>query len=159
MALAKDLFALSPSAQEKQSIASLHGVDIVLGGHDHMYYIGKGVTSWEGYDIKQLPLGAEQDYGDVLVVKSGTDFRDLSSFTLTLESTPEGSVRKKVIKAITGSLHIFLMNAGFIRTARPAGGDSTGIEIIRRVSRNPQNIALLCIRLPQTSCMQITCYT
>ncbi|KIK63739.1 hypothetical protein GYMLUDRAFT_162590 [Collybiopsis luxurians FD-317 M1] len=102
VALAKDLFALSPSAQKDQPLASLHGVDILLGGHDHIYFISKGVTSWEGYDINQPSLGAERDYGDILVIKSGTDFRDLSDFTLTLESTPGGSVRKKVIQGITG---------------------------------------------------------
>ncbi|KAJ4488358.1 Metallo-dependent phosphatase-like protein [Lentinula aciculospora] len=100
--LAKDLFALSPSAQHEKPIAALHGVDIVLGGHDHMYYISKGVSSWQDYDIKQPSLGAEQDHGDVLIVKSGTDFRDLSSFTLTLESTPPGNVRKKIIRQIEG---------------------------------------------------------
>ncbi|KAF5391758.1 hypothetical protein D9757_001710 [Collybiopsis confluens] len=102
VAIAKELFALSPSAQKDKSIAPLHGVDIVLGGHDHMYYISAGVTSWDGYDTKKIPLGAEQDHGDILVVKSGTDFRDLSDFTVTLESTPEGSVRKRVIKEIKG---------------------------------------------------------
>ena len=67
-----------------------------------MYYISKGMTSWEGYDLNQQVLGAEQDNGDVLVVKSGTDFRDLSELTLELADTPEGSVRKKVIRAIRG---------------------------------------------------------
>lgn len=47
-------------------------------------------------------LGAEADEGDVLIVKSGTDFRDLSEFTLELEDTPEGSVRRKLIKSIHG---------------------------------------------------------
>ncbi|KAJ3754516.1 Metallo-dependent phosphatase-like protein [Lentinula raphanica] len=100
--LAKGLFALSPSAQEKQPFANLQGVDLILGGHDHMYYISKGVTAWEGYDIDQPSLGAEQDHGDILVVKSGTDFRDLSNFTLTLEDTPAGSIRNKVIRSISG---------------------------------------------------------
>jgi hypothetical protein len=50
-------------------------------------------------------LGAENDFGDVLVLKSGSDFRDLSEFTLELEDTPPGSVRKKIIKRITGRLH------------------------------------------------------
>ena len=48
-------------------------------------------------------LGAERDEGDVLIVKSGTDFRDLSEFTLTLEDTPPGSIRRKVIKEIRGA--------------------------------------------------------
>ena len=100
--LAKQIYALSPSAQEKASVASCHGADLVLGGHDHMYYISKGVTSWENFDLEKTTMGAEEDQGDILVVKSGTDFRDLSEIELELETTPEGSVRKKVITKITG---------------------------------------------------------
>lgn len=73
-----------------------------MGGHDHLYYISKGVTSWEGYDLDSEVLGAENDEGDVLVVKSGTDFRDLSEFTLELADAPNGSIRKKLIKSISG---------------------------------------------------------
>ncbi|KDQ33721.1 hypothetical protein PLEOSDRAFT_1032941 [Pleurotus ostreatus PC15] len=100
--LAKDLHASSPATQESSPIADTHGVDLILGGHDHLYYVSRGVSAWEGYDTTQDALGAEEDHGDVLVVKSGTDFRDLSEITLELEDTPEGSVRKKVIKNITG---------------------------------------------------------
>ncbi|OCH95318.1 Metallo-dependent phosphatase [Obba rivulosa] len=100
--LAKALNALSPSAQAKRSIINEHGADIILGGHDHLYYVSRGVTSWENYDTTQPVLGAEDDHGDVLIVKSGTDFRDLSEFTLQLEDTPSGSVRRKVIKEIRG---------------------------------------------------------
>ncbi len=60
------------------------------------------MSAWEGYDTAQDALGAEEDHGDVLVAKSGTDFRDLSEIVLELEDTPEGSIRKKVIKEITG---------------------------------------------------------
>lgn len=102
MSIAKRLFALSPGAQKKTPIASSHGVDLILGGHDHLYYISKGVTSWENYDLGQPVLGAEEDEGDVLVVKSGNDFRDLSEITLELESTSPGSVRSHVIAAING---------------------------------------------------------
>ncbi|KAI0747874.1 Metallo-dependent phosphatase [Daedaleopsis nitida] len=105
VALAKSLNALSPSAQENNPIDNVHGVDLILGGHDHLYYISKGVTSWDGYDLKQEVLGAEQDKGDVLVIKSGTDFRDLSEFTLELADTSEGSVRRKVIRTIKGKHH------------------------------------------------------
>lgn len=104
IALAKRVHALSPSAQEKNSIANIHGADLIFGGHDHLYYISKGMTSWEGYDLKQEALGAEQDLGDVLVIKSGTDFRDLSEVILELANTPEGSVRRKVIRSIRGTL-------------------------------------------------------
>jgi hypothetical protein len=62
------------------------------------------VTSWQNYDITQEVLGAESDHGDTLIVKSGTDFRDLSELTLELEDTPPGSVRKKVISSIDGKL-------------------------------------------------------
>ncbi|EIN07679.1 Metallo-dependent phosphatase [Punctularia strigosozonata HHB-11173 SS5] len=107
LALAKALFALSPDGQKSldEPFASTHGVDILLGGHDHLYYISRGVTAWEGYDVNQEVLGAEADKGDVLVVKSGTDFRDLSEFELELEDMPEGSVRRKVIKSIKGKHH------------------------------------------------------
>ncbi|KAJ7445778.1 Metallo-dependent phosphatase-like protein [Mycena galericulata] len=103
--LAKNLLALSPFAQEKQCISSSHGVDIVLGGHDHLYFASKGMSEWEGYDTSQEVLGAEADRGDVLVCKSGTDFRDLSEITLELEAAPPGSVRKQLIKRITGTRH------------------------------------------------------
>ncbi|GBE86672.1 Metallo-dependent phosphatase [Sparassis crispa] len=103
--LAKALNALSPSAQLDQPIESKHGVDIILGGHDHVYYVSRGVTSWEGYDTNTPVLGAEGDLGDVLIVKSGTDFRDLSEFTLELADTCPGSVRRKVIKEIRGRHH------------------------------------------------------
>ena len=102
VSIAKRLLALSPGAQKKTLIASSHGVDLILGGHDHLYYVSKGVTSWEGYDVGQPVLGAEEDDGDVLVVKSGNDFRDLSEFTLELEPTSPGDVRTHVITAIKG---------------------------------------------------------
>lgn len=108
ISLAKSLLALSPLAQKSHPIGSSHGVDLVLGGHDHIYYVSKGVSSWEEYDVMEPVLGAEEDCGDVLVVKSGTDFRDLSELSLELESTPTGSVRKKIIKSITGKRHTIL---------------------------------------------------
>ncbi|KAI0637232.1 Metallo-dependent phosphatase-like protein [Trametes polyzona] len=103
--LAKSINASSPSAQESKPIHNLHGADIIFGGHDHLYYISRGVTSWENYDLNQDILGGEEDHGDVLIVKSGTDFRDLSEITLELADTPEGSVRRKVIKTIRGKHH------------------------------------------------------
>lgn len=98
--------ALSPSAQQECPIHSEHGVDIILGGHDHLYYVSRGVSSWKGYDTSTPVLGADGDKGDVLIVKSGTDFRDLSEFTLELADTPPGSVRRKVIKAIHGQHYL-----------------------------------------------------
>jgi 5'-nucleotidase len=77
-------------------------VDILLGGHDHLYFIGKGVDHWDNYDLTQDVLGGEQDKGDVLVIKSGTDFRDLSEFILELQPSPADSVRRVVISRIEG---------------------------------------------------------
>jgi 5'-nucleotidase len=42
------------------------------------------------------------------VIKSGTDFRDLSSANLELSDTPSGSVRRKVITSLTGKHHYIL---------------------------------------------------
>ncbi|TFK22405.1 Metallo-dependent phosphatase [Coprinopsis marcescibilis] len=103
--LARDLLALSPSAQATTDITSEHGVDLLLGGHDHIYWITKGVTEWDGYDV-QTPLpDAADDRGDVLIVKSGTDFQDISEVVLTVRDTPPRSVRRKVITQITGKRH------------------------------------------------------
>jgi 5'-nucleotidase len=104
--------ALSPAAQQTTPIADSHGVDILLGGHDHMYFASKGVTSWEGYDTAGDTPGAENDQGDVLILKSGHDFRDLSELTMELESTPNGSVRRKVIKSLTGLSRQSLLTGG-----------------------------------------------
>ncbi|KAJ7270316.1 Metallo-dependent phosphatase [Mycena rebaudengoi] len=104
--LAKALFALSPSAQAKTSIASEHGVDVLLGGHDHSYWISKGVTEWDGYDLQSPQSDAKDDQGDVLVVKSGTDFQDISEVILTLKDAPAGSVRTKLIQKIEGKRHV-----------------------------------------------------
>lgn len=46
-------------------------------------------------------LGAEEDDG-VLVIKSGTDFRDLSEIQLDIEESPAGSIRKRFIAGLKG---------------------------------------------------------
>lgn len=111
--LAKELLALSPSGQKQNPIASQHGVDLILGGHDHLYFIGRGVSSWDNFNIseKVRVLGAELDNGDVLVIKSGSDFRDLSAIDIVLESTPEGSVRNKIVKSISGCCQFFITSS------------------------------------------------
>ena len=104
--LAKEIFALSPSRQKDHSTDNEHGADILFGGHDHLYYIAKGVDSWDGFEVTRPTLGAEADEGDVLVVKSGSDFKDLSEIQLPLYDTAEGSVRRKVISEIRGVLNM-----------------------------------------------------
>lgn len=105
IALAKDLLALSPAAQQTTHLHDQHGVDLILGGHDHLYYVSRGVTTWDNYDLTQTVLGAELDLGDILVVKSGSDFRDFSELKLVLQRTPQGSVRNQVICEIAGKRH------------------------------------------------------
>jgi len=103
--LAKQLLALTPSSQSLSDIANEHGVDIILGGHDHLYFVGRGVDEWDNYSLSDRVLGAEEDEGDVLVVKSGTDFRDISEICLELKDTPERSIRKKLIGRVIGKHH------------------------------------------------------
>jgi len=93
---------LTPSSQSFTDITNEHGVDIILGGHDHLYFVGRGVDEWDNYNLSDDVLGAEEDEGDALVIKSGTDFRDISEICLELKNTPEGSIRKKLIQRITG---------------------------------------------------------
>jgi hypothetical protein len=100
--LARELLALSPSTRTCHPIADEHGVDLVLGGHDHIYYVCKDSGEWENHDKTQPVLGGEGDKGDVLVIKSGTDFRDLSEIALKLEEAPTKSVRRRIIKNLTG---------------------------------------------------------
>lgn len=40
--LAKDAYAFSPSAYG--SLHLQHGIDLILGGHDHEYYVSKAIT-------------------------------------------------------------------------------------------------------------------
>jgi hypothetical protein len=39
----------------------------------------------------------------VLIVKSGTDFRELSEVTLELKDAVEGSIRRKIINKVSGT--------------------------------------------------------
>jgi len=116
MVLAKELLALSPSFQKSTPISNEHGVDLILGGHDHLYFVSQGVDGWENFDSSKTVLGSGADKGDILVVKSGSDFRDLSEMTLELSSTSGGSVRNKVISKITGKRHEIIPS---MRSSKP----------------------------------------
>ncbi|KAF7973051.1 hypothetical protein HWV62_16344 [Athelia sp. TMB] len=108
--LARALHALTPEAQDAlnetakssptaKSFNQTPGIDLIFGGHDHFYYISKGIKTWANRHGKS---GRENEGEDVLIVKSGTNFYDLSELRLDLEDTPEGSLRRKVIKGISG---------------------------------------------------------
>lgn len=93
-------------------------MDIILGGHDHLYFVGRGVDEWDNYNLSEHVLGAEEDKGDVLVIKSGTDFRDISEICLELKDTPEGSARTKLISRITGKRMLYRSREGIGRISR-----------------------------------------
>ncbi|KIK93903.1 hypothetical protein PAXRUDRAFT_828518 [Paxillus rubicundulus Ve08.2h10] len=52
IALARAPFSLFPLAWDATDIASQDGVDLLLGGHNHYCWVLKGVTSWDGYDVR-----------------------------------------------------------------------------------------------------------
>jgi len=65
-----------------------------LGGHDHNYFVSKGVTGWEVYDLDTYNADAADGRGNVFIVKSGS---------ITLRDTPSGSLRNKVVSEIRGN--------------------------------------------------------
>ena len=75
--------------------------------------MGRGVDEWDNYNLSDRVLGAEEDEGDVLVVKSGTDFRDISEICLELKDTPEKSVRKKLISRVIGECSTYRISKGY----------------------------------------------
>ncbi|KAJ2506380.1 hypothetical protein GGI11_006691, partial [Coemansia sp. RSA 2049] len=95
-------------------------IDLVLSGHDHFYYIGSGVSEFSDPSLPMLPAthSGHDDDARMLgtwrkeraelagasqgrrLVKSGTDFRDLSEVTLTL-STANGGVSAVSSIAVT----------------------------------------------------------
>lgn len=69
--------------------------------HDHFYYIGKGCEIINGW-IREEVSGSGEDNG-VRVVKSGTDFRELSIVECEVEEidNEEGGTIK-IIKKVAG---------------------------------------------------------
>lgn len=80
--------------------ATQQGVDLVLGGHDHIYYVGNGASSYTGDDFPRGEPGTEKDK-NALVVKSGTDFRDLSELKLELTDPDPIAIRRRTIKSLS----------------------------------------------------------
>lgn len=154
--LAKAVKALSPSHQD-DSFLSSHGVDLILGGHDHLYYASKGVTSWENYDASQDVLGAENDNGDVLVAKSGTDFRDLSEIELELSEAPVGSVRRRVITAIKGGWCLFFALLASKFLVRKTPYNKTRLPLLREVERYSVTYIAISFRYYEKTSMQDRC--
>ncbi len=74
----------------------------MLGGHDHIYYVGNGAASYSGDDFPRGEPGTEKDTS-ANGRKSGTDFRDLSELKLELTepSSSSSAVRKRTIKSLS----------------------------------------------------------
>ncbi|KAH7319536.1 Metallo-dependent phosphatase-like protein [Rhizoctonia solani] len=84
----------------KGKLEDTPGVDLILGGHDHVYFTGKGVELERTIGTPketQDPLPADDG---VLIIKSGTDFEELSECAIEVEDRHDGKVRKKVIKSV-----------------------------------------------------------
>ncbi|OCF34141.1 hypothetical protein I316_04090 [Kwoniella heveanensis BCC8398] len=92
---------------KRHGLENQHGVDLLIGGHDHIYYIGTGNAAWDGYSGRHGVPGTTDDEG-VYLIKSGTDFRDLTSAQLELTPQAPGSVRKHLITRLTGKHHYVL---------------------------------------------------
>lgn len=91
--LANDLGATKDNFEDE------HGVDLVLGGHDHTYYVGNGIDKFEGKEWRTSMLGQEKDKS-CLLIKSGTDFHDLSEIKLELSEPNDKAIRRRrIIKA------------------------------------------------------------
>lgn len=58
-----DLANALGAVANKKDVENEHGVDLIIGGHDHIYYIGKGATSWEGDVGPRGGHGMEKDQG------------------------------------------------------------------------------------------------
>lgn len=74
-------------------------LDLILGGHDHFYYSGKGFDSFTGAEFELQP-GSETDT-NAMILKSGTDFKDMSEVWLEFgvpPDAPEGTPRT-ILKA------------------------------------------------------------
>ncbi|CAE6411104.1 unnamed protein product [Rhizoctonia solani] len=85
-------------------LEDLPGVDAIFGGHNHNYYLGKGVNLGDQRGtnpptIKSNDFDTEEKYNDLLVVKSGFDFNDLSEVIIRVEDR-SGKYRKKVITSL-----------------------------------------------------------
>ena len=132
-------------------------MDLLLGGHDHLYFVSKGVAAWDGYVIGSESLGAEQDDG-VFVIKSGSDFRDLSDMELTLEDTPEGSVRRKIIKEIKGEC-LHLTTRFLLYFKREAMGHNARFRGLRVACRVAQRASLVGLGVYVQASLQDKCTT
>ncbi|OZJ04273.1 hypothetical protein BZG36_02569 [Bifiguratus adelaidae] len=88
-------------------------IDLVLGGHDHTYYISKAIEikgdAWDRQKNIQEQNGLDPEANDpqsgIRIVKSGTDFRTLSVIECTLSEPVDDDHggKRRIIKSITAT--------------------------------------------------------
>ncbi|ORY02418.1 Metallo-dependent phosphatase [Basidiobolus meristosporus CBS 931.73] len=71
-------------------------IDVVLGGHDHFYHIGNGIDFQHDSNSKGMEICQSASDENLRVIKSGTDFRELTVACVTLTNG-----EKKEITSIT----------------------------------------------------------
>ncbi|CAE6448121.1 unnamed protein product [Rhizoctonia solani] len=82
-------------------------VDIILGGHNHEYGLGRGVK--RGRDQvttkqERLTKSGKSDDPGLLIVKSGTDFEDISEIDIELRRK-SGRKREWIVHSVTVTRH------------------------------------------------------
>ncbi|KDN36889.1 hypothetical protein RSAG8_10508, partial [Rhizoctonia solani AG-8 WAC10335] len=88
----------------KDGLEDMEGVDAILGGHIHEYFLGHGVQPENGSEIPGSNKPQEGDNG-LLIVKSNYDFKDLTELKFELVKQPEGKRRKYVVRSLKATRH------------------------------------------------------
>ena len=70
-----------------------------------MYYIGRGADTFSGDSFDQKIPGSEDD-NNSFIIKSGTDFHDLSEVKLTLSEPHDNAVRRRTIERLDVHRHV-----------------------------------------------------
>ncbi|CAE6368073.1 unnamed protein product [Rhizoctonia solani] len=107
LAYTKDRF--HELSEKKQELKMVSGIDLIFGGHNHDYFIGSGVNhvyvTGPPNDLPNKWDRLWEDHG-LLIVKSGTDFNDLSEVLVELEvSNGVDLKRKVVVKSVNVTRH------------------------------------------------------
>ncbi|KAF8666177.1 Metallo-dependent phosphatase [Rhizoctonia solani] len=104
--LAKQASVFAASSKRGDGLEHIPGIDIIFGGHDHHYWVSNGVPV-EGLQ-PELSEKEKSESKDTLIVKSGTNFQDLSEVMIQVEERPNGTERKYVVTSVKGEYSVSL---------------------------------------------------
>ncbi|KAI8329869.1 5'-nucleotidase [Chlamydoabsidia padenii] len=132
-------------------LARASSVDLILGGHDHFYYVSKSIEiigddCREDY-LKQVGYDPEQDAPEketLWIVKSGTDFREFGQLRLTLDSDPQGKTYIRHMTAIGYTTVPLDGRSSKVRTQETNFGNLTADLMLAAYSDLGTEIALCC---------------